>query len=214
VTLTELRDERDQRMASIASAPARRRRAATAVIALIALLAAWLTAHAVHDPLEQGAGVMAFGVAGEGFRLEPQQVISNAFGSEYRVVTPAVGSRLGIAFGLTNSGPMDVEILDVGFPFPDTYLADPLPFASAGGGGSGLPYVPMEPFVLSPGEHRDVGLTFRMTGCPSGPTGHSAGANIADRVPVTWRWLGRTHVTQVPLNFRGALEGLPGCIAP
>lgn len=210
----DVQDERDERMARIASAPARRRRAASAAAALVTLLVGWLTAHAVHDPLEQGAGVMGYGVAGEGFRLEPQQVVSNAFGSEYRVITPAVGSHLGIAFGLTNSGPMDVEILDVGFPFPDYYLADPQPFVSTAPGGSGLPYAAMEPFVLSPGEHRDVGMTFRMAGCPTGPVGRSAGALIADHVPVTWRWLGRTHVTDVPLSFRAALEGLPGCLGP
>jgi hypothetical protein len=214
VTITQVRVERDERMAHIASAPARRRRAACAAAALVTLLVGWLTAHAVHDPLEQGAGIMAFGVAEEGFTLEPQQEVTNAFGTELRVVTPAVGSRLGIAFGLTNTGPVDVEILDVGFPFPDYYLADPQPFTSAAAGGSGLPYVAMEPFVLSPGEHRDVGMTFKMAGCPTGPVGRSAGALIADRVPVTWRWLGRTHVTDVPLGFRGALEGLPGCAGP
>lgn len=213
----DVRDERDERMVRIASAPARRRRTACVAAALVTLLAGWLTAHAVHDPLEQGSGIMAFGVAGNGptgFTLVPQQEVTNAFGTELRVVTPAVGSTLGIAFGLTNTGPTDVEILDVGFPFPDYYLADPQPFMSTGVRGGGRPYVPMEPFVLARGEHRDVGMTFRMAGCPTGPVGRSAGALIADRVPVTWRWLGRTHVTEVPLSFRGALEGLPGCLPP
>jgi hypothetical protein len=45
-------------------------------------------------------------------------------------------------------------------------------------------------------------MTFRMAGCPGGKVGHSAGAIIADRVPVTWRWLGRTHVSEVPVRFR------------
>jgi hypothetical protein len=178
----------------------------------MALLVGWVVAHAAHEPLEHGSGTYGYGVAGDGFSLTPQQEVTNAFGTEFRVVTPAAGSRLGIVLGLANTGRTDVEILDVGFPFPDYYLADPQAFMSVAPGGSGQPRVRLEPFVLGAGENRDVGMTFLMAGCPGGRVGHSAGALIADRVPVTWRWLGRTRVSEVPLHFRAALEGLPGCL--
>ncbi|MBC7374719.1 MAG: hypothetical protein H7323_12085, partial [Frankiales bacterium] len=82
---------------------------------------------------------------------------------------------------------------------------------SAARGGSGLPYEGFTPFTLVPGGNRGVGVSVLVPGCPGGATVRNAGALVVGTVPVTWRWLGRTRVSDVKLNFRGALEAAPLC---
>lgn len=216
MTLLAAGDRRDDLRLDLPRQPRRsprRRRVTTALLLLpLAAAATWFTLHATYDPLAQGGGQLGFGVVTEGFNPVPQQTISNAFGSEFRVVAPAVGSRLGFVLGLHNTGPFAVEVLDVGVPYPTFYLDEGQPFVSDARGGSGLPHSELEPFTLEADGHRDVGVVFRVLGCPDGgPGARNAGALIAGSVPVTWRWLGRTHVTDVPVDYRAALDAMPVC---
>jgi hypothetical protein len=195
----------------------RRRRRPVLTLLLICLLLLGLVAGGLavlrHAPLEHGSGILAFGrydgQETEGTRTD--QTIENVLGVEFRIVDPEVGTPLMLAFGLYNAGRLDVEILDVGLPFPDYYFSKTEAFASDPRGGSGLPYTPLEPFTLEAGGNREVGVRFTVTGCPDGPAERSPGTISAQHVPVTWRFLGVTRISQVPLTFAASLAGYPQC---
>ena len=137
----------------------------------------------------------------------------DAFGSGFApsAVAPPAGSRFGVVFGLANDGGFAVEVVDVRLDVYEGYFADPRPFTSRATGGNSLPYAPLEPFDLAPGQARDVGVSYLLTGCADGPTEPSAGAVIFRTVAVTWRFAGITRTSDVPLSFSPELHGMPHC---
>ena len=200
-------------VASAAPSPAGRRHRPVRVlaVALLALLIGATMFVVRYDPLASGSGAFGFGREERDYALNADEDISNALGEEFRVVRPAVGTRLGAVLGLTNDGPFAVEVLDVGLPFPPYYFDEPGAFASQARGGVGLPYGPLEPFTLEPDRSRDVGVTFRVAGCPQGDSVASPGTLGLQSVPVTWRFLGITRTTDVPVGYAGTIEGFPQC---
>ena len=193
--------------------PRPRRRRVVPVVVVTAVLAAALLVTGVlrYDPLVHGSGILAFGRDRPGSVPLADATVTNAFGTEFQVRDPAVGTRMGLALGLRNDGPFDVEVLDVGSPVPEYSFRRLAAIASAAPGGSGEPYPRMEPFVLASGGHRDVGVLWEVTGCPDGPDERSPGGMVVDRVPVTWRFAGITRTSQVELGFRGSMSGFPQC---
>jgi hypothetical protein len=167
-----------------------------------------------YDPLRHGSGVLAFGRDRPGSLPLADATVSNALGTEFQVRQPPVGTRLGVAFGLTNDGPFDVEVVAIGSPFPGYLFTSPGPIASAARGGSGEPYPALEPFVLEAGSSRDVGVLARAGGCPDGPTEASPASMVVSQVPVTWRFAGTTRTSHVDLAFRGSVTGYPQCASP
>ena len=187
-----------------------RRLVAVAAVLLVAVVGSWVAALR-YSPLEHGSGILAFGRDRPGSTPLAESSIDNALGTEFRVTDPDVGDRDGVAFGLVNDGPFDVEVLDVGSPFPDPYFDEPRAFTSDAPGGSGAPYPALEPFILTAGGNRDVGVTVRVAGCPDGADERGDGGIVIAEVPVTWRFAGTTRVTRVPLAVRGSLHGIPQC---
>ena len=198
--------------AAVVPAPRRRRLGVRLLLvalgAAVLLLGTWVLR---YDPLVHGSGIVAFGRDRPGSVPLADATISNALGDEFQVRDPAVGTRIGVALGLHNSGPFDVEVLDVGSPVPEYFFERLGPIASAARGGSGEPYPRMEPFVLEAGGSRDVGVLLQVTGCPDGPDERSLGGLVVDRVPVTWRFAGTTRTSQVELGFRGSVSGFVQC---
>lgn len=191
--------------------PVRRRRPLRLLLVFALLVGvAYVVVQARHEPLQESGGT--FGVADDQLRLLPQQTVENAFGTDYRVVAPAGGTRIGTAFNLTNTGRTDVEVLDVGNPLGSCCTLDATAFRAVGDPGSGR-VEPLSPFTLAAGETRLVGFTVQVPDCPPGKTVRNAGALVLRTVPVTWRWAGRTHVTDVELSFRGSLEQAGSCRA-
>ena len=195
--------------------PRRRRRVWTVALVVLVLVATAAASYVLtYDPLRHGSGVLAFGRDRPGSLPLPDATVTNALGTEFQVRQPAVGTRLGVAFGLTNDGPFDVEVVRVGSPFPDHLFSSGEPIGSAAPGGSGEPYPALEPFVLEAGRSRDVGVLARADGCPDAPTEASLGGLVVGQVPVTWRFAGITRTSHVDLAFRGSVAGYPQCASP
>ena len=199
--------------AAVGPPPPRRRRRLPAVALAMGAVTALAAASYVltYDPLVHGSGILAFGRDRPGSVPLADSTVSNALGSEFQVSRPAVGTRLGVAFGLTNDGPFDVEVVGIGSPFPGYLFQAGGPIASAAPGGSGEPYAALEPFVLEAGSSRDVGVLARAGGCPDGPTEASPASLVVGQVPVTWRFAGVTRTSHVDLAFRGSIAGYPQC---
>lgn len=192
-----------------------RRPRVLALLSFLALLAAVVAVGftlATYVPLEHGSGSVGFGRdSSPGLDITTDETIRNSFGTEFRVIEPEAGTGLVLVFGLLNSGRLPVEIVDVGLPLPDYYFSKKQAFASDAPGGSGLPYTSLQSFTLKPGASRDVGVRIAVTGCPDGPAELSAGTISTQHVPVTWRFLGVTRVSQVPLSFAASLTAFPQC---
>ena len=198
--------------AAVAPPPRRRWRGVRLGVAALGVAALLSVAYVLsYDPLVHGSGVLAFGRDRPGSAPLADATLSNALGDEFQVQDPAVGTRLGLAFGLRNDGPFDVEVLDVRSPFPGYLFQTAGAIASAAPGGSGEPYAPLEPFVLEAGRSQDVGVLVSAGGCPDGPTEASPGTMVVGLVPVTWRFAGITRTSTVELEFRGSVPGYPQC---
>lgn len=213
-TLQE-RTEQERQAAREAARPRRRRILAAVAVPLLAVVAG-ASYVGTYDPLSNGGGVLAAGRDPGDFALRADLRQDSLFGGDFSAgaVDPPAGSRFGVAFGLANDGRFAVEVVDVRLSLGDPYFTEPIAFTSQARGGSGMPYAPLETFSLAPGRARDVGVSYRLPGCPDGPTVPSAGAVTFPSVMVTWRFLGVTRTTDVPLlDFNAGIQGLPQCDA-
>ena len=89
--------------------PGRRRRVIPVVVAAVVVTAVLLATYVLrYDPLVHGSGILAFGRDRPGSAPLADATLSNAFGTEFQVRDPAVGTRIGVALGMHNDGPFDV----------------------------------------------------------------------------------------------------------
>jgi len=124
-------------------------------------------------------------------RALPGDVAVEVLPNGYSYLT--AGDRVQVGFQLRNSGPVPVEVVDIGAALPGLALADvvasgePFRFSAVGTGEQPLPA-----FELRPGTVIEVNLVYRLEECADVPAGERT-------VPVTVR-VGRADgVLDVPV---------------
>lgn len=145
------------------------------------------------------------------------QTVENAFGTDWRVVAPKPGDRLGIEFPITNSGPLSVKITRVGQPFNPrgtvgdlshqestsvgqvTFATWPSPESFRGG-----------PLTLAPGENAQVRISFSVLPCAK-VAAFRGRIDYATTVAVTYATLGFSHTRQIALGAAYSIVELPTC---
>ena len=169
----------------------RRRPSAAALVALALLLVAGGQAVELLRP-----------------RALPAAVAVEVLPNGYSYLTE--GERVQLGFQLRNSGPVPVEVLDIGAALPGLALADvvasgePFRFSAVGAGDQPLPA-----FELPPGTVIEVNLVYRLQACADVPAGERT-------VPVTVRVGRATGVLGLPVPGApsGAVDAGPDDLEP
>lgn len=210
--------------ATVRSAPVsgRRRPRWTSVAAVLVPAVAGLVVVGVlwarhYQPLGAGSGWYGAGRVSEGdqFMLRPDREITNVMGTEYVVTEPKPGDRVGLVVPITNTGRYPIRIVAVQAPFTRYHVTGAQAFRSRDLWTGGAPFVSLRPFTLGPGKTRGIAVAARVT-CRSGhrqalsPQKGSASVT-ATSVRVTYRFVGFTTATRIPLDYPLTLQNPPQC---
>jgi hypothetical protein len=170
-----------------------------------------------YQPLGSGGGWYGAGRVSEGdqFMLRPDREITNVMGTEYVVTEPKPGDRVGLVVPITNTGRYPIRIVAVQAPFTRDQVTDVQAFRSKDLWTGGAPFVRLRPFTLGPGKTRGIAVAVRVS-CRVGPwqaaSPQEGSASItATSVRVTYRFLGFTAATRIPLDYALTLQNPPRC---
>jgi hypothetical protein len=188
-------------------------------LVLVTMVVAGFVYVANYAPLARGSGILTGGrVVPDYGLIRADRTLENVLGYEFRMINPRPGDGLGIGFGLSNRGRFAVEIVGIGMPYSSNLLLSAHAIVDvrayrAPDQPAATQWEPFRPFVLKPGQARDVAVTGRFPACPGGvaPTNHSGGVSSIMTVPVRYRFLGISHTQNVQLDFAVSVEGWPDC---
>ncbi|MDQ6874252.1 MAG: hypothetical protein M3042_04190, partial [Actinomycetota bacterium] len=200
---------------TVSPAPRRRRWPALILLVLVLIVSVLVAGGAYlahYQPLGPGNGEFDVKTTGS----TQIRTLENAWGTDYRIVSPKAGDHFDIYFAIANSGALPVTITRIAQPFnsrgtvgdpshPDSTSAGQVSFAT----GPSLQDFRSGPVTLAPGGNAQVRLSFTVLDCATvaDPRLVSSGTTVT----VTYRTFGFSHTREIAVGDAVSAVGMPTC---